>query len=311
MIRKRYWVLLAIIPLFLIAMTPYFASETHAVDEYDSETECREGMVLFHRTSSNDYVCTSQSTALSWENMGLGEAVRNITDDAMDESMQKTTGTGYIYQQDFLKKEILELDLKKTAIFITDPQNDFLSEGGAAWELVGEQVVADKVVEHQVQLREAAKKVGIPVFYSTHMYTEMDFKNWQSLNAIDKLMFEIDMFHQGTWGHDFHPDLVPDDNTIVMNPHKGLSNFWAGDAVIQLREYGIETLIMTGMSANLCVESHTRDAIENGFDVIIIADATAGAGPLAKKAALINYEFIAHEVTTTEDIIKRLLEAAN
>jgi len=223
----------------------------------------------------------------------------------------KSMEGGYTYQQDFLQKEILELDLKKTAIFITDPQNDFVSEGGAAWELVGEQIVADKVVEHLVMLRKAAKEAGIPVFYSPHMYTKMDFANWKSLNAIDKLMFKIDMFHEGTWGHEFHPDMIPDDNTIVMNPHKGLSNFWAGDAVIQLREYGIKTLIMTGMSANLCVESHTRDAIENGFDVIIIADATAGAGPLAKKAALINYEFIAHEVTTTDDIIKRLHEAAN
>jgi len=231
-----------------------------------------------------------------------------LTEDTVE---SKSMEGGYIYQQDFLQKESLELDLEKTALFITDPQNDFISKGGAAWELVGEQIVKDKVVEHQVMLRKAAKDVGIPVFYSPHMYTDMDFKNWKSLNAIDKLMFKIDMFHKGTWGHEFHPDMIPDDNTIVMNPHKGLSNFWAGDAVIQLREYGIETLILTGMSANLCVESHTRDAIENGFDVIIIADATAGAGPLAKKAALINYEFIAHEVTTTEDIIKRLHEAAN
>ena len=48
---------------------------------------------------------------------------------------------------------------------------------------------------------------------------------------------------------------------------------------------------------------------DDGFDVIVIADATAGAGPHAKKAALINYEFIAHEVTTTEDIIQRLNNA--
>jgi nicotinamidase-related amidase len=68
---------------------------------------------------------------------------------------------------------------------------------------------------------------------------------------------------------------------------------------------------MAGMSANLCVESHLRDAVENGFDVIIIADATAGAGAHSKKAALINYEFIAHEITTTDDIIMRLNEAAN
>ena len=122
-------------------------------------------------------------------------------------------------------------------------------------------------------------------------------------------MFSIDMFHEGTWGHEFHPDMIPDNNTVVMNPHKGLSNFWTGDAALQLRQYGVQTIILAGMSANLCVESHLRDAIENGFDVIVIADATAGAGPHSKKAALINYEFIAHEVTTTEDIIQRLNNA--
>ncbi len=56
----------------------------------------------------------------------------------------------------------------------------------------------------------------------------------------------------------------------------------------------------------MCVESHTRDAVENGFDVIIVADATAGAGPYAKKAALINYEFLANEVVMTDQIVKRL-----
>jgi nicotinamidase-related amidase len=129
------------------------------------------------------------------------------------------------------------------------------------------------------------------------------------LNGIDKVMFENKMFAQGSWGYDYHPELKPDSNTIVMNPHKGLSNFWTGDAAIQLRQYGIETVIMYGMSANMCVESHARDAIENGFDVIILADATAAAGDAAYEAALINYEFLAHEVVTTDQIIKRLHKA--
>ena len=283
--NKKPLLLLVAVPLLLVAASSYFQ---------DIDAAKSQGTLLTE--TGSDKVCGDK---LCSEVTGDKHGMEN-------ESMTEA----YTYQQDFLTKEILELDLEKTAIFITDPQNDFLSEGGAAWALVGEQVVADKVVEHQVQLLEAAKEVGIPVFYSTHMYTEMDYKNWKSLNAIDKIMFEIDMFHEGTWGHDFHPDLMPGDNTIVMNSHKGLSNFWTGDAALQLRQYGVETLILTGMSANLCVESHTRDAIENGFDVIIIADATAGAGPLAKKAALINYEFIAHEVTTTADIIKRLHEAA-
>ncbi|GJL75233.1 cysteine hydrolase family protein [Nitrosomonas sp.] len=226
-----------------------------------------------------------------------------------DHKHNATTVTGYVYQQEFMPRQTLEIDLNKTAIFITDPQNDFISEGGAGWSLVGEGVVAGKVVERLVQLRNTARTVGIPVFYSTHMYTKKDYDNWTSLNGIDKIMFENKLFIQGTWGHDFHPDLKPDGNTIVLNPHKGLSNFWTGDAALQLRQYGVTTLIMTGMVANMCVESHARDAIENGFDLIIVADATAAAGADALKAAHINYEFLAHEVVTTDEIIKRLHKA--
>ena len=215
----------------------------------------------------------------------------------------------YVYKQKFMPKETVEIDLAKTAMFVTDPQNDFLSEKSPAWGLVGPTVIKHKVVEKEKTLKTLAKKLGIPVFYSTHMYTPKDFENWKSLNGIDKVMFENKMFAQGTWGIDYHPDLKPDSNTIVMNPHKGLSNFWTGDAALQLRQYGVETIILYGMSANMCVESHARDAIENGFDVIIIADATAAAGDAAYEAALTNYEFLAHEVVTTDQIIKRLKKA--
>jgi nicotinamidase-related amidase len=215
----------------------------------------------------------------------------------------------YVYKQSFMPRETVEIDLSKTALFVTDPQNDFLSEKSPAWGLVGPTVIKNKVVEKEKTLKTLAKEIGIPVFYSTHMYTPKDFANWKSLNGIDKIMFDIRMFEQGTWGHDYHPDLKPDSNTIVMNPHKGLSNFWTGDAAIQLRQYGIETIILYGMSANLCIESHARDAIENGFDVIIVADATAAAGDAAYAAALTNFEFLAHEVVTTNQIVKRLKKA--
>jgi nicotinamidase-related amidase len=215
----------------------------------------------------------------------------------------------YVYKQRFMPRETVKIDLSKTAMFVTDPQNDFLSKESPAWGLVGPTVIRNKVVEKEKMLKALAKEIGVPVFYSTHLYTPQDFANWKSLNGIDKIMFENKMFAEGTWGHDYHPELKPDSNTIVMNPHKGLSNFWTGDAAIQLRQYGIETVIMYGMSANMCVESHARDAIENGFDLIIIADATAAAGDAAYEAALTNYEFLAHEVVTTNQIVKRLKAA--
>ena len=217
----------------------------------------------------------------------------------------------YVYQQEFMPKETVKIDLAKTGMFVTDPQNDFLSEGSPAWELVGPTVIKNQVVEKEKALKALAKDLGVPVFYSTHMYTPQDFKNWNSLNGIDKIMFELGMFADGSWGHDYHPELKPDENTIVLNPHKGLSNFWTGDPNIQLRQYGIETLVMYGMSANMCIESHARDAVENGFDLIIVADATAAAGDAAYAAALTNFEFLAHEVVTAEQIMRRLKEAKN
>ena len=217
----------------------------------------------------------------------------------------------YVYKQKFMPRTTVEIDLSKTALFVTDPQNDFLSEKSPAWGLVGPTVTRNKVVEKEKMLKALGKELGIPLFYSTHMYTPKDFEQWpkKPLNGIDKVMFDNKMFAQGTFGHEIHKDLKPDSNTIVMNPHKGLSNFWTGDAAIQLRMYGVETIIMYGMSANMCVESHARDAIENGFELIIIADATAAAGDAAYEAALINYEFLAMEVVTTEQIVKRLKAA--
>ena len=284
--------LLAVLPLLLtVAIMTSNTDDIYAVES--------KGTSLPQTGSANSPVCGDRlCSEVDVESLG-------------DKEMQDSDSPQYIYKQDFLPLKKMDIDLETTAIFITDPQNDFLSEGGAAWPLVGEGVIEVNVVQHQAELIATAKEVGIPVFYSPHTYTEMDYANWKHLNSIDQLMFDIDMFHEGTWGHEFHSKLIPDENTIVMNPHKGLSNFQTGDANLQLRQYGIQTVIMTGMSANLCVESHLRDATENGFEVIVIEDATAGAGPFSKDAALTNFEFISSEVTTTNDIIERLKQAAS
>ena len=223
----------------------------------------------------------------------------------------KADADDYVYKQSFMPRETVKLDLSKTAMFVTDPQNDFLSEKSPIWALVGPSVTKNKVVEKEKNLKALAKELGIPVFYSTHMYTQKEVEQWPKmpLNGIDKVMFEQKMFVHGTFGHDYPPELKPDSNTVVMNPHKGLSNFWTGDAALQLRMFGIETLILYGMSANMCVESHARDAIENGFELIIVADAVGAAGDAAYEAALTNYEFLAHEVVTYDQIVRRLKAA--
>jgi nicotinamidase-related amidase len=201
-----------------------------------------------------------------------------------------------------------QIDSKTTALVIIDPQNDFLSEGGVVWDLVGKQVVEHRVVDKLKALIAKAKEAGIPVVYVPHYY-DKEYKAWHNVNFIDRVMFERRMFERGQWGADWHPDLKPDEETIVCAPHKNLSGFHTSDVDIQLRKRGIKTIILSGMSANLCVESHLRDAEEKGYEVVVVNDATAAAGEDAYKAALTNYGFIAHESITSDEALSRL-EAA-
>ena len=204
------------------------------------------------------------------------------------------------------QKENTVIDVESTAVLIIDPQNDFLSEGGAVWDLVGSEVQKTNVVARLQKIIKTARNLKIPVVYSPHFYTEHEYKDWKHLNFVDRVMFERRMFHKGNWGAEFHPKLKPDKDTIVLSPHKGLSNFATGDINIQLRQRNIKTMIIAGMSANLCVESHIRDAAENAFDVITIKDATAGAGEAATQAALTNFEFLSNKVMTTDEIVNIL-----
>ena len=111
------------------------------------------------------------------------------------------------------------------------------------------------------------------------------------------------------WLDQYKP-FINDGKTVVVSPHK----VWGpqtNDLVFQLRKRGVSKIILAGMLANLCVESHLRELIEQGFEVAVVKDATAGPRhPVigdGYKAAVINYGFIANAVLTTEDAVKALL----
>jgi nicotinamidase-related amidase len=214
----------------------------------------------------------------------------------------------------------MDITADDTALVLTDPQNDFLSEDGVAWELVGESVTDNRTVEHLEQLLVAAKGAGLPVFVSPHYYYPSDH-DWHFGGTLEEKMHDIGMFDRSGplsldgfagSGADWHEPLKPhleDGQTIVVSPHKvyGPQN---NDLVLQLRKRGINKVLLAGMSANLCVEAHLRDLIEQGFDVTVVKDATAAAKHPelgdGYAAALTNFAFIAGDVVDTETVIKEL-----
>ncbi len=215
----------------------------------------------------------------------------------------------------------MTIDRGRTALLVTDPQNDFLSEHGVTWGVVGESVTENNTVENIETLLKTAKENEIAVFISPHYYYPTDHE-WKFEGALEALMHQINMFDrkgplslEGFTGSgadwlERYKEYIEDGKTVIASPHKvyGPQN---NDLVLQLRKRGIEKVILAGMSANLCVESHLRELLEQGFEVAVVTDATAAAKVEegdGYAAAMVNFRFMANATWTTSEaveIIKR------
>ncbi len=218
-----------------------------------------------------------------------------------------------------LPKPEVTLKPGRVALVVTDPQNDFLSPDGVTWGVVGDSVTENGTVEHIDQLFEAAHANDIPVFVSPHYYYPHDH-GWKFEGALEQLMHNIGMFDRPSalnlegfegsgadWLEQYKPH-IEHDNTIVTSPHK-VYGPETNDLVLQLRKRGIDQVILAGMSANLCTESHMRELQEQGFEVIVVADATAAAqvpGYDGYEAAYVNFRFMASGLWNTEQAVGRI-----
>jgi nicotinamidase-related amidase len=214
----------------------------------------------------------------------------------------------------------LSFSASDTALVITDPQNDFLSPSGVTWGLVGASVEENDTVANIERLLQAAKASGYHVFVSPHYYYPTD-KDWEFGGTVETMMHEINMFDRsgaldldgfegsGADWLDPYKKFIEDGQTIITNPHK-VYGPESNDLTLQLRKRHIDNVVLAGMSANLCVEAHMRQLIEDGFDVSVVKDATAAAQHPdigdGYQAALINFGFIASSVLTTQAAVEAL-----
>jgi nicotinamidase-related amidase len=214
------------------------------------------------------------------------------------------------------------MDVRKndTAVVIIDPQNDALSEKGTNWPAVGASVTENGTIGNISRLFVTAKANDYEVFISPHYFYPTD-DGWKFNGPL-----EADEFRTRTFARRGPLDLtgfagsgadwldrfklhIEDGRTIVVSPHKVFGP-QTNDLVLQLRKRGIGKIILGGMMANLCVESHLRELLEQGFQVAVIKDAVAGPRHPewgdGYQAALINYGFLAHAVWSTDQAVDRM-----
>jgi nicotinamidase-related amidase len=207
-----------------------------------------------------------------------------------------------------------------TAVVFIDPQIDVLSPEGKNWNAVGASVTENRTVEHMLEIFEVAKRSGYLVAISPHYFYPTD-DTWLFNGPLETDEFATRTFSRSgaldlsgfagsgaDWLEEFAP-YIEDGKTVVVSPHKVFGP-QTNDLVLQLRKRGISRVILGGMLANMCVESHLRDLLEQGFEVTVVSDATAGPRHPewgdGYQAAMINYRFLAHGVAPTAEIVSAM-----
>ncbi len=209
-----------------------------------------------------------------------------------------------------------QFDKAHTAIVITDPQNDFLAKDGKLYGLVADNLAELGTIGNIETLMKTAKSTGVALAVDPLVYTKIDI-DWSRAGALQRQLLDMKALYRENMndpkgfegsGADFYEPYkkyIHDGKTIVVAPHK-MYGPESNDLIYQLRARGINTVILAGLVANLCVDSHMRALMENGFKVYVVKDAVGAPGQEAYNAALVNYGMIANGVLTTEEAARAL-----
>jgi nicotinamidase-related amidase len=203
----------------------------------------------------------------------------------------------------------------RTALLVIDMQRDFLSPDGYAAQ-------AGLNIEHLVAaispvgtVLTAARAAGLLIVHTRegHLPDLSDCSPYK-LERSRRAGAEIGskgplgrLLVRGEAGHDFVDDLRPLVGEIVIDK-PGYSAFEHTALQQVLTTRGIETLIMTGITTEVCVSSTVRAAADRGYRCITVGDACASSDPALHKAALamISVEGgVFGEVATTAEVVER------
>lgn len=195
-----------------------------------------------------------------------------------------------------------------TGLLLVDPYNDFLSEGGKIWPRVQAIAEANGLIANLKAIADTMRGAGMRVFYAPHRRWEPgDYEDWAHPNPTQRAIMHRHSFARGEWGGDWHPDFIPQPGDVIAKEHWAQSGFANTDLDQQLRQHGISHVILIGLLANTCIESTGRYAMEIGYHVTLVRDATAAFSEEMMHAAhALNGPTYAHAILSTAELLAAL-----
>ncbi len=193
-----------------------------------------------------------------------------------------------------------KIDPRRAALIVVDVQNDFCATGGYFTKLGNDLTAVQSMVPRLVDFIGEARKVKLPVVFVQAIYDECH------LSAVwleKKRGRPVSPRHclSGTWGADFY--LVrPEPGDPIVQKHR-YSAFIDTNLDLVLRSMGIETLLLSGVATNVCVESTARDAFQRDYYVVFLDDCSATTSEELHQGTLANIRRYFGNVVPAADVV--------
>lgn len=186
----------------------------------------------------------------------------------------------------------IEIEPARTALTIIDMQRDFLEPGGFGESLGNDVGLLRAAIQPCKRILEAARAAGLLVIHTREGHRpDLSDAPPAKVDRGDPLLRIGDqgpmgrILIRGEAGHDIVDDLYPAaGEPVIDKPGKGA--FYQTDLDLMLRNRGIETLLVCGVTTEVCVHTTIREGNDRGFRCVAIADACGSYFPEFHKVGL-------------------------
>ena len=176
-------------------------------------------------------------------------------------------------------------DPRWACLLVVDVQNDFVSPKGSAAQRGDDVSAAQAMVPRLTRLIEEARRVGLTIVYIRTTHSEWtDTPSWIYRKSQEKTLSTC---REGSWGAEFYDGIspLPDERVVIKHRYSAFINT---DLNTVLKAKGIESVLVTGVATNVCVETTTRDAYMFDYYVTMVEDCAAAYDPRLHEGTLEN-----------------------
>ena len=194
---------------------------------------------------------------------------------------------------------------RRVALIINECQNAMIDPDFEGNVELAQQATERGVTQQIAALADACRRTGALVVHSTIVLRQDGLGTTPSCLLLGSLLKQGNCV-EGNKAAEIHPDLTPRPEDYVSQRRHGLTPLHGTELESVLRQRGVETVIVTGVSTNVGVPGTCLEAINRGFTAVVPEDAIAGSSPEIHEFQMKNLIRLLATVTTTEDVLSAL-----